>query len=402
MSLQQVLALTPTKTLPHKEPHLLNSAIVDLDNPKSSETLETPEAPGALETRHSRDNIDTTNNIGGAGGSVDPTMVCPEKVLKLSFQNFWRSFTPSNNVFTRLLSQQYDQIIIDDNEPDILFYSCFRHGKPLKDFQKIYPKALIIFYTGENKRPDFDRCDLSLTFDWSKNLKNYRLPLYFMRKERILTAAGLRLPGTGQQILAQKKGFCCFLVSNRRGHQRNKLFHKLSEYKQVDSGGRFLNNIGYMVPKSQLATNDWIRGYKFMICFENSEYPGYTTEKLPNTYIAGTVGIYWGNPLVKRDFNRKAFLSYHEEGSTKDLIKRVIDLDHDDEKYLAMLREPLFRNNKLPIQLQDKNVSDFIRNGLKQKNKIGSQTPRVSRQTQAMNKRRTKNKNKKGNKKKMS
>ena len=89
--------------------------------------------------------------------------------LKINFVDFWPNFVPTDNYFYHLLSTKYDVEISDS--PDILFYADF--GTSHKDQlarQKVY-------YTGENKRPNFDECDFAFSFDFSDNPKNYRLPL---------------------------------------------------------------------------------------------------------------------------------------------------------------------------------------------------------------------------------
>ena len=88
------------------------------------------------------------------------------------------------------------------------------------------------------------------------------------------------------------------------------------------------------------------RRYKFSIAFENSSYPGYTTEKLPDAVAARTLPIYWGNPLVAREFNPGRFLNYSDYGSDEALVEKIIELDRDDAKYLEYLRQPLFYDNQ--------------------------------------------------------
>lgn len=39
--------------------------------------------------------------------------------------------------------------------------------------------------------------------------------------------------------------------------------------------------------------------YKFALCFENIEFPGYVTEKLIDCLVAGVVPIYWGAPNIR-------------------------------------------------------------------------------------------------------
>jgi hypothetical protein len=91
---------------------------------------------------------------------------------------------------------------------------------------------------------------------------------------------------------------------------------------------------------------EWITRYKFCISFENSSYPGYTTEKIVNALAAGTIPIYWGNPLVDRDFNTKSFINCHDFGSFEAVVERVIEVDQDTQMQRAILNEPILPGNK--------------------------------------------------------
>lgn len=44
-----------------------------------------------------------------------------------------------------------------------------------------------------------------------------------------------------------------------------------------------------------------IADYRFAICFENIEFPGYVTEKIIDCLVAGVIPVYWGAPDI-RDF----------------------------------------------------------------------------------------------------
>lgn len=52
--------------------------------------------------------------------------------------------------------------------------------------------------------------------------------------------------------------------------------------------------------------------YKFSIAFENAWYPGYTSEKIVTSMLAGTIPIYWGNPDISREFNSASFINCHD------------------------------------------------------------------------------------------
>lgn len=258
------------------------------------------------------------------------------KRLKIDFWDFWPTWNRHDNYFTRLLSQRFDIEVSD--QPDFVIYSCF--GKRHRKFS-----GTRIFYCGENARPNFFECDYALAFDHYHRERHLRLPYYAVTLE----ADDLVMPTkSAEEILAEKTEFCNFVFSNPYCHRRNEFFRKLSQYKPVDSGGRHWNNIGKPIENKL----DFQRKYKFSIAFENSAYPGYLTEKLPEAVIAQTLPIYWGDAEVERDFNPRRFLNYQDFGSDEALIERVIELDQDDEKYLEYMREPMFYDNR-PNQYYD-------------------------------------------------
>ena len=78
----------------------------------------------------------------------------------------------------------------------------------------------------------------------------------------------------------------------------------MSSKEKVDSGGKFLNNVGGPVTDKL----SFIKDYKFVISFENSSYPGYTTEKILEPMLVNSIPVYWGNPLVYNDFNYRTYI----------------------------------------------------------------------------------------------
>jgi len=61
---------------------------------------------------------------------------------------------------------------------------------------------------------------------------------------------------------------------------------------------------------------------------------------------ARTLGIYWGNPLVNREFNPRSFLNYPDFPNEEALVEKIIELDRDDAKYLEYLRQPYFHEDR--------------------------------------------------------
>lgn len=263
--------------------------------------------------------------------------------LKLGFADFWPGFEPDSNFFTDLLRSRYDVQISD--QPDVLIYSVF-------GTTHFRYRCRRVFYTGENIRPELTMCDFALSFDYLDDPRHFRLPLYALYGATRL----IHRPFLHDDTLAARPRFCNFVYSNPHGEQRNRLFQKLSQYKPVDSGGRHWNNLGYRVADKE----EFLRQYKFTIAFENSEYPGYTTEKLWQPFAVGSLPIYWGNPVVHWDFNPHSFLNYYDYGNDEALIERIIELDRNDDLYLSYVRQPPFHGNEPPACCRRELITDFL------------------------------------------
>jgi hypothetical protein len=165
------------------------------------------------------------------------------------------------------------------------------------------------------------------------------------------------------EVRAEKSRFCNFIYSNADAHPfRAELFHRLCQYRKVDSAGSFLNNTGFTPGDPGLgkeATFNKLafqRECKFSIAVENSPTLGYTTEKLIHALAADTIPIYWGNPAVGREFNAKRIINCHEFGSLDEVANRVKDIDQDEDLFMAILSEPFFPNDKVPESLSDESV----------------------------------------------
>lgn len=238
----------------------------------------------------------------------------------------WANHVPEKDYFYNVLKGRFSLEI--SSRPEYLFYSVFGHAHATRRFDG----CVKIFYTGENVRPDMDACDFALSFDHLQHPRHLRFPLYVCYQLNHDLAKSLPLP----ESLAARS-FCNFVYTNGRPQERIAFFRALSAYKRVDSGGGLLNNIGRKVDDKI----SFLRQYKFTIAFENSSYPGYTTEKLVQPMVACSLPIYWGNPRVGDDFNRESFL-VADSADFGGVIEKIVALDRDDAAYLEMLSRPWF------------------------------------------------------------
>ena len=207
-----------------------------------------------------------------------------------------------NHNLIKILCKKYD--IVYSKNPDYIIVDVFNEIYNA-GFRKQIERSLLdydcvrIFCTGENVRADYNLVDYAIDYDFvdfgDRHLRYpcfAQLPFVCNDKKRNLT---------------KREKFCSYMVSHSGAYQwgsasglRDRFFDKLSTYKRVDSGGSWRNNIGGMIDnhyKDDWVANKrrWLQDYKFNLCFENSSYAGYLTEKLFDAYSAGCVPIYWGD-----------------------------------------------------------------------------------------------------------
>jgi hypothetical protein len=288
------------------------------------------------------------------------------ETIKINFGYFWPDFNNEDNYFTRILSLKY-KVEISDN-PDFIFFTHPYNGH--RDYLKF--KCHRVFLGWENVRADWNICDYVLDSDYvTGNPRHKRWPIWASWKPRQLT-----IPKDMDAFMAKDK-FCCMVVSNGKAKERIEFFNRLSKYKRVDSGGRHLNNMGGAIDDKR----KFVRDYKFVISFENSAHPGYTTEKLIEPMLVNSIPIYWGNAVVDNDFNVNSFINITDTNSFDEAIEKIIELDKDDQKYFAMATLPWFINNQMPVEFEQESLEtffDFVIQDSKMKRPVGASIVKYS------------------------
>ena len=269
---------------------------------------------------------------------------------KIGFCGFWNNLDPENNYFTNLLRKYYTVEISDD--PDYLFCSVFSN-------QYVYnEKAVRIFYTGECQTPDFNLVDYALGFDRIEFGDRYcRLPIYLLYGEDLLREA---IERNGMRSNPQyRERFCSFIYSNPNADSvRTEFFNQMSSKIHIDSGGRYMNNIGKTVDDKV----EFEKNYRFSVAFENYAYPGYMSEKILQAFAAGTVPIYWGDPGVDQVLNSRSFVNISRYSSIAEAVGAIVEINNDRDKYLSMVSEPIcYDGNDESIKLQQNKAELFIK-----------------------------------------
>ena len=282
--------------------------------------------------------------------------------IKIKFVDFnvGLGFKLEDNEIVNSLSKYYDVEICDD--PDYIFYSVF-------GLDHLKYDCVRIFYTGECYTPDFNECDYAMGYDRLSFGDRYlRLALYRLFRFRKSYEKIINRPPFDMAYVSKKTGFCNFVYSNCFAQSvRARFFDMLSAYKRIESGGRYKNNVGGPVA-DKLAFQEKT---KFTIAFENTSYAGYSTEKIVEAFAAGTVPIYYGDPQISQDFDTNAFVNVHDFSSLEDVIKKVQEIDNNDELYLQMLNTPPIKN---PMDTSD--LDAFLKNIFDQEYQKAFRRPR--------------------------
>jgi hypothetical protein len=273
-----------------------------------------------------------------------------------NFLDFWPNFLPKQDWIWYELSKYYNLELSET--PDILFYSVWTTNESkIKQYELLQknPKCIRIFYTPENIRPNFDECDIALSFDYTNNPKNIRLPYYavvtMMNVENI-SYDRLTYEFKNDHIndnIFKKTKFCCTVMSNPypNSNLRHIFFEELSKYKKVDSAGKHLNNIDYVLNGWMKEKQDFIKDYKFVMSFENEQYPGYATEKIIEPMCVGSIPIYYGNPLIHEDFNIESFINVKNYDDINNAINKIIEIDNNDDLFLNIQKKTNLIDNKI-------------------------------------------------------
>jgi len=258
----------------------------------------------------------------------------------------------------------YNTFAINENDSEYGFaiVSCF-YRYPLYPFDNINKNVITIYITGESYEPDMDKVDYAISSCLINNDRHFRFPLYPMemwafdyRSESLIKQDNENNP--------PKTKFCNFIYSNPHCEFRNRFFELLSRYKRVDSAGAVYNNVPRLVSSWDQyfrAKVEFQKQYKFSIAFENKSQNGYLTEKIVQPMMARSLPIYWGDPLVYKDFNPKSFVNYYDYNDPQKLVDRIIEIDNNDELYQSYCREPYLYNNKLNKYLDKKYIIDIFK-----------------------------------------
>lgn len=281
------------------------------------------------------------------------------KTVKVKFVGKWEGIRPQDNLICHwLMKNGYDVQVCEDAD----YIICDVFGNPPYEYCR-YPQ-IRIFESGENYTPDFNVVDYAVS----------RYPIQF--GDRNFYFPGCTNPGEYWHALAKKdrnysedflreKTYFANLITSHDSeyNHRSIFFEKLNAYKRVEAPGTFLNNMpnGETVNWLDDSKANFQRRSKFTICFESTAHDGFITEKITDAFFSDTIPIYYGSANITDIFNKDAFINVGDYESFDAVIEKIKELDQDDEKYLAMLRQPILLDPELPRKI-DEELEKFILN----------------------------------------
>lgn len=89
--------------------------------------------------------------------------------------------------------------------------------------------------------------------------------------------------------------------------------------------------------------------YRYALVMENSNVPGYVSEKIIEAFLSGTVPIYYGSEIVFDIFNPKAFIYFDVENPDKSLTQ-IQFLEQNPAEYDKLLNEPILANGQETLE----------------------------------------------------
>lgn len=289
-----------------------------------------------------------------------------KQALKIAFLDFWEGANISE-IISFLHLDEYD-LIEDYICPDLVVYSCF--GEKHLD----YTHCTLLFYSGENVIPDFNTCDFAIS----------SIKIQYENRHLWIPCSHISTIGYTPDCLQEitpvllNRKFCSFIYGQDhvgKGSEFRRIFCEqlIKKYKHVDCPGRILHNMESQLLAKRDDLQNWhaskllfLNDYKFNIAFENSDVPGYITEKLSDCYLANTVPIYWGSSADISPYPKESMICANDYNSIDELINQIIKVDSDDELYLSMLHANPFRDeNKGQFPDFSQQIRHFIASILK-------------------------------------
>jgi hypothetical protein len=282
---------------------------------------------------------------------------------------------PRQQLLDTFLPNEFTYTIVEQNDQaDICISSIQLSDKSLLRINEVNIMICIEncskwpFYSHYNKYGNYgdDMIDIfiynHISSIYKNNNKCITIPTIYMRinhynliKNYYYSLSQLNCPFTS-------KKFCLVINKSGLNNDINKLADILKQYGQVDYLSMYNDKIVNASCYNSIQLLEVFSLYKFIICFENSYNDGYITEKIFNCFLANTIPIYSGSPIVHNFLNTDSFINIPPN-----------TLDTFDSSIIEKLKnnETLYNNmihmNKISPNYNDENYKKNLINIIQNK-----------------------------------
>ena len=269
---------------------------------------------------------------------------------KIAIVNFWPGFSLASGFVGYFLDRIFDlyAVVPSEEEADIVLTSVYPPNQT-----RPYPEKTIA-YIGENVRPDYRNCRYSISYDFDTyGERNCRLPGWYRHLswpgyvrhspaidgkaihgfEPLVDIDSLYRPRPLPSA-ADKELFCCFVASFPESH-RLLAVERLEQVGRVDVFGRVAGK-PYQASKFELLPR-----YRFNLCFENSIFPGWYTEKLMQAWVGGCIPLYFSDNWFVLDFNPRALINRIDFSTIDEFVSHVASVNASRAAMMKLYEQPL-------------------------------------------------------------
>jgi hypothetical protein len=275
--------------------------------------------------------------------------------LRIYFTDFWGGFNPEKGNIGYAMRQVFPEAIYltEPIDVDLCVYSVF--GNQHQSIDARYR----ISYQGEPGPSLFGSTDLAIGFDFPKNSKEFRCPIWKLGLYENHEYDISRLKKYTEPRITAWKNWNTIPIgavySNPRGF-RCEMIPILAQQRLCASYGGF-----YRTHLPQINDKEYlVRQHPFHLSFEAVKQEGYVSEKLKDALLNDSLPFYWGDTRgVREDFNPEAFfdISHFNEGDGSKAYHFMMDVMKDTATCEAMRKAPVFK------EIPDMNpLYDAIRN----------------------------------------
>ena len=188
------------------------------------------------------------------------------------------------------------------------------------------PKV-VLYHTTENSR--YEPADFTIGFNLGINdERHFRMPLWWAsidwsrhgvcniptpRIRNLINIETLMRP-LGEVVLQRPRRAAFF--TTHMLEPRHTLFSELSAAIEIDGYGPYFDERIQDHNISNIFKDDILQNYMFNLCPENTMYPGYYTEKVPEAFAAGCIPITWADQNIAREFKPGSFINLADFAAT--------------------------------------------------------------------------------------